>query len=84
MSDKSEPAPIKIRLVKWAKLAPNQEPPAVNVQQMRLCAIETPTIPVKQEPSRCSTQVKSNASAQAISASVFLNDSIEFLSTGIL
>lgn len=64
MSDNSEPAPVKIRIVKWAKLADNEEPPAVNIQQIQqigLCTMETPTVPIKQEQFHCSAQVKSNA-----------------------
>lgn len=57
MSVNSELVASKIRIVKWAKLADNQEPPAVNLQQ--LCAMDTPAapVPVKQEPQLCIAQV---------------------------
>lgn len=53
----TQPAAAKIRIVKWAKLA---EPPAVNEQQMELCTMGASPVPVEQEPSRWSAQVKSS------------------------
>lgn len=61
MSGDSEPPASKIRIVKWAKISDNPEPPAVNVQQMRLNTMETSAVPDKLEPSHWGAQVKPNA-----------------------